>query len=90
MTNNTLVSKLTSLCERYIIASKYEFDFEKRTKNEFIIIIRFLDYYFEEDEKNLIIKRSINSKDNIIDLNKEEIVKKYNNRRFIKIERTEN
>lgn len=90
MTNDTLVSKLTSLCERYIINSKYEFDFEKRTKNEFIIVIHFLDYYFEEDDENLIIKRNFNSKRNIIKLNKEKILKKYDNRRSIKIERTEN
>ncbi len=90
MTNDTLVSKLISLCTRYIEASQYEFDFENSTKNEFIIVIDFLGYYFEEDENRLIIKRSINSKRNIVELNKKEIINNYENRRFKRIERIKN
>ena len=84
MTNDTLVTKLTSLCEKYIIASQYELDCEKRTKKEFITIINFLGYYFEEDEEKLFVKRSINSKSNIVELRKVAILREYEHRRLNK------
>lgn len=84
MTNDTLVAKLTSLCEKYIIASQYELGFEKRTKKEFITIINFLGYYFEEDEEKIFVKRSINSKSNIVELRKVDILREYEHWRLNK------
>lgn len=90
MTNETLQNKLYNLCKKYIIDSKLDIDFENHTKKDFCTIISFLEYYPEENEEMLIIKRTMNSKNNILTLNKEEIFKEYEDWRFRKYERIKN
>lgn len=87
MTNETLLNKLHDLCKKYIIDSKLDVDFENHTKKNFCTIISFLGYYPEENEEMLIIKRTMNSKSNILELSKEEIFKEYEEWRFKKYER---
>ena len=90
MTNETLQNKLYDLCKKYIIDSKLDVNFENHTKKNFCTIISFLGYYPVENEEMLIIKRTMNSKNNILELNKEEIFKEYEDWRFKKYERIKN
>lgn len=90
MTNETLKNKLYDLCKKYIIDSQLDIEFENHTKKNFCTIMSFLGYYPEENEEMLIIKRTMNSKNNILALNKEEIFKEYEDRRYKNYERIKN
>jgi len=90
LTNETLKNKLSDLCKKYIIDSQFDIEFENHTKKNFCTIMSFLGYYPEENEEMLIIKRTMNSKKNILALNKEEIFKEYEDRRYKNYERIKN
>lgn len=90
MTNETLLNKLKALCNNYIIDSKYSIDFENRSKKNFFTIIDFLGYYVEDNEEVLIVKRTVNSKSAILEINKKEKLKEYENWRQKKYEKIRN